>query len=120
MKEILKQVKKLSQREQNYLVYQLLVEDKISFTKLSELYVESLKKKEDKAWRRTVGFATGTSLIWKGLKKTTRQDKFIKCKLAYHLISSGLYFETEFEEKLKQYLIDNPYEEDEHGFKINN
>ncbi len=113
--ELKKEIMGLEGGEAQILIYELLVEGKIDYMKLSEAYVWSLQKsaKEQNLIINKMGM--WLSCYWQQHKKAT---EFLKAATAWMMIKSGCMRTARIEEDFKAYLKEHPYKEDESGFPI--
>lgn len=114
--EIKAQVKGLKDYEIQFLVFELLKEKDLSFTKLTEAYVESLKDESNKKNVLMTGLVYPLSYFFQRVKEKNVHDKNMKCKAAYNLLKGGFLSGAAVEKDFREYLKKNPWEEDEYGF----
>jgi len=93
---------------------ELLLEDKINFANLLNLYIQSLKEKEKEQRMNINGLALMLSKFIPYNKKY-KPDKFVIAKSAYHLIKSKVFHTAPIEKKLFKIIKENKYSEDENG-----
>ena len=117
--DIIKEIKKLSNLERYYLILDLLNEDIISYTKISEIYVESLKDKNERKRIIINGLALPLASYWQ-LDKKNEKNSFIKVKAAYNLLKSNALKTSPIEKDLKEYVEKTGYSEDKNGMPILN
>ncbi len=113
--EILPLLKSLKSWELEYIIFNLLVDKKLDYVKLGELYVESLKVEKDKKNLLISKMGMWLSWYWQTPKKI---PLFVKTAAAFILIKSGCMGGSALEKELQEHMKKNKYDEDEHGFPI--
>jgi hypothetical protein len=113
MSKLLDELNKLDKDVLKYIIFSLLLDDKISYTDLSNIYVETLKEKQRKNSLLIAGMSIPLISYWGGGKLAKR--KFTKVKAAYHLLKSNMFKSAEIEKELQKCVDEFNYEEDEYG-----
>jgi hypothetical protein len=108
---ILEELKKLKKDDILYIVFELMLAEKLDYTELSRTYVAYLKDKDKKNWINTQALAMMLSHFVPFNKY--KKNKFIEVKSAYHLLQSGVFKTAPIEKKYKEIIKD--YSEDENG-----
>ncbi len=115
MEKLLEQLRKLSKFDLKEIVFNLLLEEKLSYVELSELYTESLNEKLKQNNVLINGMAWPLIAYWEGNEKEISR-KHWKAKSAWNLLKSGVFRNTEIEKDLKKCIKKYGYEEDENGW----
>ena len=113
--KITKEIKTMSSMERNYVIFQLLCDDTINYSEISELYVESLKSKSRENYLLISGMSIPLIDYFLGTKNTKEQTIFLKCKAAYNLLKSRYYHTARVEKDLEKYVEKYKYFEDKDG-----
>ncbi len=94
--------------------FRMLIENKLSFKELSEVYVYYLETKNKEKQVIIGNLAIPLIQYWQG-NIPIGQENFIRAKTAYNLLKSKKFETTEIEKDLKKCVENNKYSEDENG-----
>ena len=112
--KIIKEWSKLPEWERHGIVLDLLYQDKISFTEISQLYVQSLRQKDVEKSININGLALTLSAYWDG-EIDNKMYRFTKAKAAYHMLKSKIFRTAPYEKILEKFLKKVPYSESKDG-----
>lgn len=113
--KIIEDLEKLDKNSLQFIIFQLMIKDKINYLELSNLYTEYLRDENKRKLINISGLATVLSMFWSEEKLKEPHKSFTKRKSAYHMLKSKVFKTAGFEKTLNHYLMDNPYIEDENG-----
>lgn len=111
---IKKEMEALSKDERNHLILELMFEDKIDYITISNLYVNSLQKKERTLRLNILGLGNMLS-VFVPFNKKKKNKKFIEGKSAYHILKSKIFRTAPIEKEYQEILKRTGYDEDEYG-----
>jgi len=102
------------------IIFDLLKTGAVDYVSLSEMYVDSLKKKNNEKETIINGLAIPLSQYWYGTKMPAKHLTFIRCKAAYNLLKSKIFHTAKIEKEYQELVDKYSYSEDENGHhKIN-
>jgi hypothetical protein len=113
-----KEIENLNKTDLNSLIVELLIEEKIKYTEISNLYVYSLEKKEKDLRVNISGLASMLS-YFVPFNRRKKDKKFIEGKSAYHILKSKVFKTAPIEKEYKEILKKTSYKEDEFGLPLN-
>lgn len=98
VKKYTEELSNLHENDRMYVIYNLLLNNKVSFATLSDLYVQALRKKEEE--KAELICELGFSLVMYKNKVTGGTWEQAEVKANKALIESRLFKGTEYERKL--------------------
>jgi hypothetical protein len=115
MEDLLTKLKGLKRSALKYVILCLMIEGKLDYIELSEIYVDYLRQEQQKKHRMIFGMSIPLGHYWHAHKGKKKHDIFMKCRTAYSLLKSGMYHTAPIEKEFEEWLEKHPYEEDEYG-----
>jgi len=110
---------KLDKDKLHNIIFELLVEEKLSYTDLTLIYTASLRNKEKVQQRNINGLALMLSYFIPLNNRKVKDKKFIESKSAYHLLKSRVFHTAGIEKSFIKIVKKNNYSEDEDGIQNN-
>ena len=110
------ELKVLDKTELKYIILQLLIDQSLSYTELSDLYtsyIESSQKAQALKLAKSIQWITS---YWPGDKLA--KGNFVKAGSAYFIISNNYMKGAGIEKDMKDFLDAHPYTEDDNGMPI--
>jgi len=115
MKKLYEQLKNLEGEKLEAIILLLMRDETLSYTRLSNLFVQTLLEKEKEQRVIISGLTIPLSQYVEDDKRKTKHSIFIRAKSAYNMIKTYCFRDTEFEKKLKEMVDKVGYIEDENG-----